>query len=473
MSARRLVARETPSPEPCEMRTHDDDGIPYLHPRRIPRADELLAAAVAAALAGKTKEKPLPPALRDPLPGPPVIRKRRFATSEGPQPPREPSPPPVRRSAKQPEHFDDARYKRQRPPYPKDAPPKPKSSAFKTSWERPAQRLPNPGVAAIEASLPGPPPPRVILEAGPPKRYRYAPEVRRLLGFDPLEKAKWRGGEEEKVPIVGAENCVALAAMYLACTARAAVELRAQRGAGTHCAIAAALLRSLGAVAFSHCIAGARRLSQPGAAAREWAGLGAERVGASETSLRFQCDAQQQLAARLASPGSVVCGQRRGARSSSGVEEQSSRTKVRSQRPVYASHLLLVQKRGSAVCERIELLARHGPEGRALPPPRLRLAPGRRKWANVRRPGTDPRATPPAEYVREDSPSSVSSLEIEWDEWDADSCGEEETPLQRTARLEMAEKMRPEVERRAKERAEKERIERIMKEIEEMSDMDD
>jgi hypothetical protein len=75
--------------------------------------------------------------------------------------------------------------------------------------------------------------------------------------------------------------------------------------------------------------------------------------------------------------------------------------------------------------------------------------------------------------VREDSPSSVSSLEIEWDEWDADSCGEEETPLQRTARLEMAEKMRPEVERRAKERAEKERIERIMKEIEEMSDMDD
>jgi hypothetical protein len=65
--------------------------------------------------------------------------------------------------------------------------------------------------------------------------------------------------------------------------------------------------------------------------------------------------------------------------------------------------------------------------------------------------------------VREDSPSSVSSLEIEWDEWDADSCGEEETPLQRTARL----------ERRAKERAEKERIERIMKEIEEMSDMDD
>jgi hypothetical protein len=206
MSARRLVARETPSPEPCEMRTHDDDGIPYLHPRRIPRADELLAAAVAAALAGKTKEKPLPPALRDPLPGPPVTRKRRFATSEGPQPPREPSPPPVRRSAKQPEHFDDARYKRQRPPYPKDAPPKPKSSAFKTSWERPAQRLPNPGVAAIEASLPGPPPPRVILEAGPPKRYRYAPEVRRLLGFDPLEKAKWRGGEEEKVPIVGAEN---------------------------------------------------------------------------------------------------------------------------------------------------------------------------------------------------------------------------------------------------------------------------
>jgi hypothetical protein len=78
-------------------------------------------------------------------------------------------------------------------------------------------------------------------------------------------------------------------------------------------------------------------------------------------SLRFQCDAQQQLAARLASPGSVVCGQRRGARSSSGVEEQSSRTKVRSQRPVYASHLLLVQKRGSAVCERIEVHQSHIP----------------------------------------------------------------------------------------------------------------
>lgn len=121
-----------------------------------------------------------------------------------------------------------------------------------------------------------------------------------------------------------------------------------------------------------------------------------------------------------------------------------------------------------------QLIARHGPEGRNLPPPLLRLAAGRRKWVNVRKPGTDPLAPPSGEAEREGSPaSSVSSLEIEWDEWDADSCGEDETPLQKLARVEMAEKMRPEMERRRKARAEAARIERIMKEIEEMSDMDD